>query len=86
MLHRLKMHHIEEDGENFLYLDLEYRPSEKDNWVLYGFVSQNSALEFLVSVNPNSGEAGDTEEMEVPDLETGLNALMHIYNARINKQ
>lgn len=86
MMHRLKMHHIEEDGQEFLYLDLEYRPSEKDNWVLYGFVSQTSALEFLVSVTPNSGKAGDTEEMDVPDLETGINTLLAIYHARIKPE
>ena len=86
MLHRLKMHHINEDGQEFLYLDLEYRPSEKDNWVLYGFVAQSSDLTFLLSVTPSKGKPGEAEEMGVPDLETGLNTLLAMYHARINTQ
>ena len=85
-MHRLKMHRIEEDGTEFLYLDLEYRQSEDDRWVLYGFVAQSSDLTFLLSVTPSKGQPGKAEEMDVPDLETGINTLLAMYHARINTQ
>lgn len=86
MMHRLKLHRIDEDGQEFLYLDLEHRQSEDDRWVLYGFVAQSSDLTFLLSVTPSNGKPGEAEEMGVPDLETGINTLLAMYHARINTQ